>query len=455
MTITYKMRGEDAVANGTYDTWLAIGTPDTTGALYGGALATPLRDIIVVDSWGVEAHKTSHQVGGSDELSVAGLSGLLVTAQTPIAHKTSHQVGGSDAISVAGLSGLLATAQTPIAHKTSHQLAGTDELSVAGLSGLLATAQTPIAHKTSHQLAGADAINVVGLSGLLADPQKIEVYSAGVLVGTRKRVNVIAGAGALLTLADNPGADRVDLTVDTDSRAMFWRKPATPHAQDAEFEDGTYGPYTLADSTGWGALVSAGAVDYASTPANATSRATANYRGTFAAVQPNNLGPALIRRIAARPVSFQLRTRISLPAYANVGGSGGTTAGQSRLIITPEVSSKPDLNVAYNGIGWIQNGANTINMQAQSRQASSNVLLNNMTALTGYGVDGEFILWVSGTTVEYWFRNEAGAWRIGTHSTLVAAGSPLWVVWLAAPGTSRAFCLCDYIRQQDDLSMPF
>lgn len=45
-----------------------------------------------------DAHHTTHENGGSDEISVAGLSGLLADGQTPLAHKTSHQSGGSDAI---------------------------------------------------------------------------------------------------------------------------------------------------------------------------------------------------------------------------------------------------------------------------------------------------------------------------------------------------------------------
>ena len=35
-------------------------------------------------------HNTDHENGGDDEISVAGLSGQLADAQTPIAHKTSH-----------------------------------------------------------------------------------------------------------------------------------------------------------------------------------------------------------------------------------------------------------------------------------------------------------------------------------------------------------------------------
>jgi hypothetical protein len=47
----YKMRGMDAAVSGLYDTWLVTGAPDTTGANYHGAFATPLRDILVIDAW--------------------------------------------------------------------------------------------------------------------------------------------------------------------------------------------------------------------------------------------------------------------------------------------------------------------------------------------------------------------------------------------------------------------
>lgn len=71
----------------------------------------------VVDA--VIAHLLSHQLGGSDEISVAGLSGQLAAAQPsawaivagkpstfpPTAHKSSHQSGGADAINVTGLVG--------------------------------------------------------------------------------------------------------------------------------------------------------------------------------------------------------------------------------------------------------------------------------------------------------------------------------------------------------------
>lgn len=50
--VTYfKMRGMDAAIDGLYDTWLVAASPDNTGTRYDGELATPLRDIIVIDEW--------------------------------------------------------------------------------------------------------------------------------------------------------------------------------------------------------------------------------------------------------------------------------------------------------------------------------------------------------------------------------------------------------------------
>jgi len=166
------------------------------------------------------AHKTSHQDGGSDEIAVTGLAGLLADGQTPLAHKTSHQDGGTDEISVTGLAGTLADDQHIIDaeavsamgakansnplnhdryadsealaaavqagaitdgvtkapthdavydvkvmtedHSARHENDGLDEISVAGLSGTLADAQTPAAHKTSHQVGGTDVLDPSG-----------------------------------------------------------------------------------------------------------------------------------------------------------------------------------------------------------------------------------------------------------------------------------------------------
>lgn len=72
---------------------------------------------------------------------------------------------------------------------------------------------TPAAHASTHENGGGDEISVAALSGLLADAQKIEVSKAGTLIGTRKRVNLIEGSNATITVADNAGDDRVDVTI--------------------------------------------------------------------------------------------------------------------------------------------------------------------------------------------------------------------------------------------------
>lgn len=152
---------------------LLTGTPSTAPhhLLGGGAhlpdtlanLNSKITDAVLDDSGDPRpplAHDASHENGGSDEISVAGLSGLLADPQVPLAHDTSHENGGSDEINVGGLSGVLADPQTPIAHDASHENGGSDEINVAGLNGLLADAQTPLSHAASHQHGGTDQIAV-------------------------------------------------------------------------------------------------------------------------------------------------------------------------------------------------------------------------------------------------------------------------------------------------------
>jgi len=103
---------------------------------------------------------------------------------------------------------------TPSAHGSSHEDGGSDELDVTGLTGLLATPQTPATHATSHQNAGGDEINVGGLSGVLADAQTVGVRknSAGSTF-TRPRLNLIEGSNVTLTVADDAVDGEVDITV--------------------------------------------------------------------------------------------------------------------------------------------------------------------------------------------------------------------------------------------------
>jgi len=110
------------------------------------------------------AHAASHQDGGSDEISVAALSGDLADAQDAKAHLLGSATHSADTlahlnlkVSDATLDDSAAT-RTPAAHAASHQNTGSDEISVAALSGLLADSQTPLAHKASHAGGGADKV---------------------------------------------------------------------------------------------------------------------------------------------------------------------------------------------------------------------------------------------------------------------------------------------------------
>jgi hypothetical protein len=66
---------------------------------------------------------------------VQGNDSRLTNARTPTAHASSHQNGGSDEISVTGLSGLLADGQTPLAHSASHSDGASDPIDVTNLAG--------------------------------------------------------------------------------------------------------------------------------------------------------------------------------------------------------------------------------------------------------------------------------------------------------------------------------
>ena len=126
----------------------------------------------------------AHSLGGSEHNAdtLANLNSKVSDAtlddsadpRDPNAHKTTHENGGGDEISIAGLSGEAADPQTPKSHASTHANGGADEINVGGLSGLLADGQTPLAHKSSHQNGGTDEISVAGLSGELADGQKVK-----------------------------------------------------------------------------------------------------------------------------------------------------------------------------------------------------------------------------------------------------------------------------------------
>jgi len=72
---------------------------------------------------------------------------------------------------------IVGTGETPSDHKTSHQDTGTDEINVAGLSGLLADPQTPAAHNHTGVYEPAD-IDLTTIAGLTATSDNFMVAAA-------------------------------------------------------------------------------------------------------------------------------------------------------------------------------------------------------------------------------------------------------------------------------------
>lgn len=139
-----------------------------------------------------------------------------LTPGTVTAHAPTHENGGSDEIDVSGLSGLLGDPQTPLSHATSHENGGGDELDVTGLSGLLADAQNPTAHASTHAPGSADAVataaaieltdstNAEGTGTSLA--RNDHTHAHGNRGGGTLHADAISGTSGFM-----PGADKTKL----------------------------------------------------------------------------------------------------------------------------------------------------------------------------------------------------------------------------------------------------
>lgn len=81
----------------------AITIDNTREVVPGSRLVVNIDNLATALAGNLPAHATTHQNGGSDQISVAGLTGLLATAQTPVAHAATHSYGNTDTINVENL----------------------------------------------------------------------------------------------------------------------------------------------------------------------------------------------------------------------------------------------------------------------------------------------------------------------------------------------------------------
>jgi len=215
----------------------------------------------------VITHKTTHQNGGADEISVAGLSGALADGQTPLGHTASHEYNGTDPLDTAYLNkniigqinaypqksslvtadafliedngatyakkcvywdtiktalktyfdGLYTAVATFNDHSARHQNAGADEISVAGLSGELADNQPPKTHQASHEHDGADALTGAGIEVEKAIAFFIDGGGSAITTGIKGAIRIPFKCEIISVslLGDQSGSIVVDIWKDT------------------------------------------------------------------------------------------------------------------------------------------------------------------------------------------------------------------------------------------------
>jgi len=141
-------------------------------------------------------HSARHENGGADEISVAGLSGLLADGQTPLAHKDSHDPNdGSDPLDTAApanIDGVQAAAtgtahtlaRADHAHRIQHSIADNALLTVDQADA----ADNDYAKFTASGLEGRSYAEVKADLGLEADPALrrfvIKIDGAGAVIAT-------------------------------------------------------------------------------------------------------------------------------------------------------------------------------------------------------------------------------------------------------------------------------
>jgi hypothetical protein len=127
--------------------------------IYETRLVNDLVDLRFVQEPGVpSSHASTHQNGGVDEISIAGLSGQAADPQTPLAHASTHVTGGADALVVDNLQGKAISATAPANGQTLIWNETNQRYEPASGSG------TPTAHASTHQSGGSDPIALDTLS---------------------------------------------------------------------------------------------------------------------------------------------------------------------------------------------------------------------------------------------------------------------------------------------------
>lgn len=179
-----------------------------------GDTSTPAPTTVALDETG---GPTTLTIGDIADGELLVRSGSTITSQAPGApgsHASTHQDGGGDEISVAGLSGVLADGQKAAELGTTGASVNVDSAAppsngqvLTATGATTATWQDPSggggSHASTHEDGGADEISVAGLSGVLVDAQKADTIittdPATLTVATIADGEVLVRSGTTIT----------------------------------------------------------------------------------------------------------------------------------------------------------------------------------------------------------------------------------------------------------------
>jgi hypothetical protein len=186
---------------------------DNEGGTYDGWFRTINELYQAVETGAPNSHAPSHQNGGTDEISVAGLSGLLADPQTPLSHAPSHKHGGADEVATA----------TPAANAIPKALA----------SGKLAMSWVSLAQASTSGPTSSPALNTLLFVDTTSNAVTVNL-AAGHVAGDMMIIKMDGLATNSITIDPN-GAEDIDglstlvLTVDNEwavlvSNGSNWRQ---------------------------------------------------------------------------------------------------------------------------------------------------------------------------------------------------------------------------------------